>query len=147
MRLYFSNMWKRVQDEIPDEKTFAKKAQSLFWFLFNNIKIPDIFFKFQNIIRVSWALVITHKDLLHLIIWKFMKHSLLLWLIKNWDVSNLATSLYHLLRFQIWDIFFNLWQKYRVQYEFIADYKGPCKKTHAKRPMQKLLTNISLKKF
>ena len=31
MRLYLSHVWKRVQDEIADEKTFTKKAQMLFF--------------------------------------------------------------------------------------------------------------------
>ena len=58
---------KRVQDEIADEKTFAKKAQTFFWFPVKDIKISDIFSKIQKIIRASWASVIAHKDLLHLI--------------------------------------------------------------------------------
>ena len=69
MRLYLSHVWKRVQDEMADEKTFAKKAQTFFWFPVKDIKIPDIFFKIQKFIRASWASVIAHKGLLHLIIW------------------------------------------------------------------------------
>ena len=68
MRLYLSHVWKRVQDEMADEKTFTKKAQNFFWFPVKDIKIPDIFFKIQKFIRASWASVIAHKDLRNLII-------------------------------------------------------------------------------
>ena len=53
-----------------------------------------------------------------------MEHNLELWLIKNCDISDLATSLYHMLGFHIWDTFFNFWQKYGVQHEFMADYES-----------------------
>ena len=50
-------------------KTHAKKSISLFLIPVKDIKIPDIFFKIQKFIRASWASVIAHKVLLHLIIW------------------------------------------------------------------------------
>ena len=46
-----------------------QKSISLFLIPVKDIKIPDIFFKIQKFIRASWASVIAHKDLLHLIIW------------------------------------------------------------------------------
>ena len=52
------------------KKTFAKTAQLFYWFPVKDSKIPDIFFKIQKFIRASWASVIAHKDLLHLIIWR-----------------------------------------------------------------------------
>ena len=45
MRLYLSYVWKKVQDNIADEKTFAKQAQTFFGFPVKDIKSPDIFFK------------------------------------------------------------------------------------------------------
>ena len=44
---------KRVEDEIADEKTFEKKGQNFFWVPVKDIKIQNIFFKIQNIIRAS----------------------------------------------------------------------------------------------
>ena len=45
MRLYLSHLWKQVQNEMLDEKTFTKIALTLFWFPVKDIKIPDIFLK------------------------------------------------------------------------------------------------------
>ena len=50
-------------------KNICKKAHTLFWFPVKDIKISDNFYKLQNFLRTSWASVIMHKDLLHLIIW------------------------------------------------------------------------------
>ena len=47
IRLYLSYVWKRVQDEIADEKTFAKKHKHLSWF--PDSHIPDIFLKIKKI--------------------------------------------------------------------------------------------------
>ena len=33
MRLYLSHVWKRLQDEMADEKTFTKKAHTFFGFI------------------------------------------------------------------------------------------------------------------
>ena len=52
------------------EKTLAKKAHTLFWFPVKYIKISDNFYKIHKFLGLSWASVITHKELLHLIIWK-----------------------------------------------------------------------------
>ena len=46
--LYLLYVWKRVQDEIADEKKFAKKALFFFWFAVKDIKAPDIFSKSKN---------------------------------------------------------------------------------------------------
>ena len=51
------------------EKTLEKKAHTLFWFPVKDIKIADNFYKIQKFLRLSWASVIMHTDLLHLIIW------------------------------------------------------------------------------
>ena len=40
------------------------------------------------------------------------------------DVCDFATSMYHLLSFQLWDTFLNCLQKYGVQHEFMADYES-----------------------
>ena len=40
-----SHLWKKVQDEMVDAKTFSKKALTLFWFPVKDIKIPNIFYK------------------------------------------------------------------------------------------------------
>ena len=64
-----SCLQKKVHDEMVDEKTFTKKALTLFCFPVKDIKIPDIFYKIQKILGTSWASVIAHKDLLDLIIW------------------------------------------------------------------------------
>ena len=45
MRLFLSHVWKRVQNEMADEKTLAKKAQAFFWFLVKDIQIPEHFFQ------------------------------------------------------------------------------------------------------
>ena len=50
-------------------KNISKKTQALFWFLVEDIKIFENFYKIQKFLRLSWASVITHKDLLHLIVW------------------------------------------------------------------------------
>ena len=47
----------------------CKKSTSIFWFPVQDIKIPDIFYKTKNLLTMSWASVIAHKDLLDLIIW------------------------------------------------------------------------------
>ena len=52
-------------------KTFSIKAHKLYWFPVKDIKISDNFYKIQNFLITSWASVITHKDLLHLIIWMY----------------------------------------------------------------------------
>ena len=50
MRLYILHMWKRVQNEMLDEKNpLQKKALTLFWVPVRDIKIPDIFLK-KNLI-------------------------------------------------------------------------------------------------
>ena len=64
-----SHLWNKVQDEMVDEKTFTKKAWTLFWFQVKDNKIPDIFNKILKFLGASWASVIAHKDLLDLIIW------------------------------------------------------------------------------
>ena len=64
-----SHLWNKVQDEIVDEKSFTKKAWTLFRFPVKDIKIPDIFYKILKFLGVSRASVIAHKDLLDLIIW------------------------------------------------------------------------------
>ena len=43
---------------------------------------------------------------------------------ENYDY--LATCLYHMKMFQIWDSFLNFWQKYEVQPGILADYKCGC---------------------
>ena len=40
-------------------------------------------------------------------LFNYLEHNMELWLIKIGDVPDLATSLYHMFRFQIWDTFFN----------------------------------------
>ena len=50
-------------------KNISKKAHKLFWFPVKDIKISDNFYKIQKFLRLYWDSVITHKDLLHLIIW------------------------------------------------------------------------------
>ena len=64
-----SHLWKQVQDEMVDAKKLQKKALTLFWFPVKDIKISDNFYKIEKFLRLSWASAITHKDLLHLIIW------------------------------------------------------------------------------
>ena len=64
-----SHLWKKVQDEMVDLKTFTKKALTLFWFPVKDIKISDIFYKILKFLGPSWASEIAHKDLLDLIIW------------------------------------------------------------------------------
>ena len=64
-----SYLWKKVQDEMVDAKTFTKKALTLFWFPVKDKKIPDIFYKILKCLGTSWALVIAHQDLLDLNIW------------------------------------------------------------------------------
>ena len=61
------------------EKTFEKKAHTIFWFPMKDIKISDNFDKILNFPRTSWASVITHKDLLHLIIWMYTTPSGKFW--------------------------------------------------------------------
>ena len=63
-----SHLWKKVQDEMADAKTFTKKALTLFWFPVQDIKIPGIFYIILKFLGLSWASVIKHKDLLDLII-------------------------------------------------------------------------------
>ena len=46
-----------------------QKSTYIFWFPVKDIKIPHNFYKIQNFLRTSWASVIMHKDLLHLIFW------------------------------------------------------------------------------
>ena len=53
-----SHLWKKVQVEMIDAKTFTKKAVTLFWFPVKDINIPDIFYKIQKFLGTSWALVI-----------------------------------------------------------------------------------------
>ena len=64
-----SHLWKKVEDEIVDAKTFTKKTLALFWFPVKDINMPDIFYKIRKFLGTSWASVILHKDLLDLIIW------------------------------------------------------------------------------
>ena len=64
-----SDLWKKVQGEMVDEKTLTKKAQTVFWFPVKYIKIPDIFYKILKFLVLSWASIIAHKNLLDLIIW------------------------------------------------------------------------------
>ena len=63
------HLWKKVQDEIVDEKTLTKKAKTLFWFPVKDIKISDIFYKILKFLGPLWASIIAHKDLVDLIIW------------------------------------------------------------------------------
>ena len=49
-------------------KHSQKKHKHFSWIPVKDIKIPDIFFKIQKIIKASWASVIAHKDLRNLII-------------------------------------------------------------------------------
>ena len=74
----------------------AKKSTSIFWFPVKDIKIQDIFYKILQLLTTSWASVITHKDLLDLIIWMqtapfkdvFLNKICYskLWQYKAWDV-------------------------------------------------------------
>ena len=48
-----SHLWKKVQDEMVDAKTFTKKALTLFWFPDKDIKIPDIFYKIPKFLGTS----------------------------------------------------------------------------------------------
>ena len=43
----------------------------MFWFPVKDIKIPDIFYKILKFLGPSWASIITHKNLLDLIIWMY----------------------------------------------------------------------------
>ena len=63
-----SHLLKKVQYEMLDERTFTKKALTLFWFPVKDIKILDIFYKILKFLGTSWASVIAHKHLLLLII-------------------------------------------------------------------------------
>ena len=49
-----------------DDKTFTKKAYTLFVFPVKDIKDPDIFYKIHKFLGTSWASVIAHK---HLLLW------------------------------------------------------------------------------
>ena len=52
------------------ENIRKKKHKHFSWIPVKDVKIPElIFFKIQKIIKASWASVIAHKDLRHLIIW------------------------------------------------------------------------------
>ena len=48
---------------------FSKKVLTLFWFPVKDIKIPDIFYKIQKFLGMSWASVIVYKELLDLSMW------------------------------------------------------------------------------
>ena len=61
-------MWKRVQDEMADEKHLQKQAQTIF-FPVKYIKIPDTFSKSKSSSERLWASLIVRKVLLHIIIW------------------------------------------------------------------------------
>ena len=65
-------MKKHLKKVIPVmfvEQILSKIAHTLFWFPVKDIMISDNFYKIQKFLRFFLALVITHKDLLHLIIW------------------------------------------------------------------------------
>ena len=55
-----SHLWKKVQDEMVDEKTLTKKVK--------DIKIPDIFYNILKFLGPSLDSITAHKDLLDLII-------------------------------------------------------------------------------
>ena len=59
-----THFWKKVENQLVDEKTFTKKSKNIFLFSLKDIKIPDIFYKILKFLGTSWALVIAHKDLL-----------------------------------------------------------------------------------
>ena len=60
---------KKLKNKWYMKKTLSKKAPKLFWFPVKDIKISDNSYKIQKFLSLSWASVITHKDLLHLIIY------------------------------------------------------------------------------
>ena len=62
---------KNISRENIKSQNTCKWSISIFWFLVKDIKIPVIFYKIQKFVRTSWALIITHKDLLNLIIWMY----------------------------------------------------------------------------
>ena len=51
------------------KKNISKKAHKFFCFPVKDIKISDNCYKIQKFLRLCWASVITHKHLLHLLIW------------------------------------------------------------------------------
>ena len=63
------NVWKMIQEKKENLQTHAKKNTIICWFPVKDIKIPDIFYKIQHFLTMSWASVIAHKDLLDLNIW------------------------------------------------------------------------------
>ena len=64
-----SHLWKKVHEEMVDEKNLNIKAKTLFWFLVKDTMIPDNFYKILKFLGTSWASGIRQKDLLDLIIW------------------------------------------------------------------------------
>ena len=52
-----------------ESQNSCKKSTSIFWFPVPDIKMPNIFYKIQKFLRITWASIISHKNLLHLIIW------------------------------------------------------------------------------
>ena len=64
-----SNVWTIFQEKRGITKDLLKKAPTCFCFPVKDNKIPDISYKIQKILRTTWPSIITHKDLLHLIIW------------------------------------------------------------------------------
>ena len=58
----------KTRENIESQNT-CKPSIGIFWFLIEDKKIPDIFYKIQKFLRKPWASIIMHKDLLHLIIW------------------------------------------------------------------------------
>ena len=48
-----SHLWKKVQDEMVDTKTFTKKEFTLYWFPVKDMKIPDIFYKILKFLGTS----------------------------------------------------------------------------------------------
>ena len=63
-----SNAWKMIQEKKEISKHMQKKKTMIFWLPVKDIKNPDIFYKIQHFLTMSWALVIAHTDLLDRII-------------------------------------------------------------------------------
>ena len=78
-------------------------------------QILNIFIRFYKYVEPRLKLrLIKNKEVSVIQIWdtfniffEYFEQNMELWLIKIGDVPDLATSLYHMFRFQIWDTFFN----------------------------------------
>ena len=46
-----SNVWKTFQEKSKHQGTHAKKAQTLFWFAVEDIKISDIFYQIRDLLE------------------------------------------------------------------------------------------------